>query len=88
MPGDEPFTRYFSQGQILGPDGRRMSKSQANRRKKLKAIMMDKKLPLEDRFAASLKPAQLPLVTLVHYVDKHLLIKLRLMHWLTYKHNN
>jgi leucyl-tRNA synthetase len=28
--GDEPFTRYFSQGQILGPDGRRMSKSRGN----------------------------------------------------------
>jgi leucyl-tRNA synthetase len=30
VPGDEPFTRYFSQGQILGPDGRRMSKSRGN----------------------------------------------------------
>jgi len=29
-PGDEPFIRYFSQGQILGPDGRRMSKSRGN----------------------------------------------------------
>ena len=30
VPGDEPFTSYFSQGQILGPDGRRMSKSRGN----------------------------------------------------------
>ena len=30
VPGDEPFIRYFSQGQILGPDGRRMSKSRGN----------------------------------------------------------
>jgi leucyl-tRNA synthetase len=30
VPGDEPFERYFSQGQILGPDGRRMSKSRGN----------------------------------------------------------
>ncbi len=30
VPGDEPFTRYFAQGQILGPDGRRMSKSKGN----------------------------------------------------------
>ncbi len=30
VPGDEPFLRYFSQGQILGPDGRRMSKSRGN----------------------------------------------------------
>ncbi|MPZ98988.1 MAG: leucine--tRNA ligase [Dehalococcoidia bacterium] len=30
VPGNEPFTRYFSQGQILGPDGRRMSKSRGN----------------------------------------------------------
>ncbi len=29
-PGDEPFVRYFAQGQILGPDGRRMSKSRGN----------------------------------------------------------
>ena len=27
---DEPFTRLFSQGQILGPDGQRMSKSRGN----------------------------------------------------------
>ncbi len=30
VPEGEPFTRYFSQGQILGPDGRRMSKSRGN----------------------------------------------------------
>ncbi|MEX2375829.1 MAG: class I tRNA ligase family protein, partial [Dehalococcoidia bacterium] len=30
VPGNEPFTRYFAQGQILGPDGRRMSKSRGN----------------------------------------------------------
>jgi leucyl-tRNA synthetase len=30
VPGDEPFQRYYSQGQILGPDGRRMSKSRGN----------------------------------------------------------
>jgi leucyl-tRNA synthetase len=30
VPGDEPFVRYYSQGQILGPDGRRMSKSRGN----------------------------------------------------------
>ena len=30
VPGDEPFKRYYSQGQILGPDGRRMSKSRGN----------------------------------------------------------
>jgi leucyl-tRNA synthetase len=30
VPGDEPFTRYFAQGVILGPDGRRMSKSRGN----------------------------------------------------------
>ena len=30
VPGDEPFTSYYSQGQILGPDGRRMSKSRGN----------------------------------------------------------
>ncbi len=30
VPADEPFTRYFAQGQILGPDGRRMSKSRGN----------------------------------------------------------
>lgn len=30
VPGDEPFQRYFAQGVILGPDGRRMSKSRGN----------------------------------------------------------
>ena len=30
VPGDDPFTRYFAQGQILGTDGRRMSKSRGN----------------------------------------------------------
>ena len=30
VAGDEPFTRYFAQGVILGPDGRRMSKSRGN----------------------------------------------------------
>ena len=30
VPGNEPFTRYYSQGQILGPDGKRMSKSRGN----------------------------------------------------------
>jgi leucyl-tRNA synthetase len=30
VTGDEPFVRYFAQGQILGPDGRRMSKSRGN----------------------------------------------------------
>jgi leucyl-tRNA synthetase len=30
VPADEPFTRYFAQGVILGPDGRRMSKSRGN----------------------------------------------------------
>jgi leucyl-tRNA synthetase len=30
VSGDEPFVRYFAQGQILGPDGRRMSKSRGN----------------------------------------------------------
>jgi leucyl-tRNA synthetase len=30
VPGDEPFLGYYSQGQILGPDGRRMSKSRGN----------------------------------------------------------
>ncbi|MBV9347183.1 MAG: 30S ribosomal protein S14 [Pseudolabrys sp.] len=39
---------------------RKMSKQFANRRAKLKAIMQDKKLPVEDRFAASLKLAKLP----------------------------
>ena len=39
---------------------RRMSKSFANRRAKLKKIPMDKKLPMEERFAATLKLAELP----------------------------
>ncbi|PKN80767.1 MAG: leucine--tRNA ligase [Chloroflexi bacterium HGW-Chloroflexi-9] len=30
VAGGEPFIRYYSQGQILGPDGRRMSKSRGN----------------------------------------------------------
>jgi len=30
VAGDEPFERYYAQGQILGPDGRRMSKSRGN----------------------------------------------------------
>jgi small subunit ribosomal protein S14 len=37
-----------------------MAKKFANRRKKLKAIARDKKLPMEDRFAATLKLAELP----------------------------
>ena len=39
---------------------RRMAKKFANRRAKLKAIVQDKKLPVEDRFAATLKLAELP----------------------------
>ena len=39
---------------------RKMSKRYDARRKKLKAIAMDKKLPMEDRFAATLKLAELP----------------------------
>jgi len=30
VKGDEPFKRLFNQGQILGPDGQRMSKSRGN----------------------------------------------------------
>ncbi len=30
VSGDEPFIRLFNQGQILGPDGQRMSKSRGN----------------------------------------------------------
>ncbi len=30
VQGDEPFRRLFNQGQILGPDGQRMSKSRGN----------------------------------------------------------
>jgi small subunit ribosomal protein S14 len=37
-----------------------MSKKFANKRKKLKAIVMDKKINLNERFAASLKLAKLP----------------------------
>ena len=39
---------------------RKMSKQYAARRKKLKAIVQDKKLPVEERFAATLKLAELP----------------------------
>src|SRR4029078_9679155 len=39
---------------------RKMAKQYANRRAKLKAIAYDKKLPMEERFAASLKLAALP----------------------------
>ena len=39
---------------------RKMAKQYANRRAKLKAIVQDKKLPVEERFAASLKLATLP----------------------------
>ncbi len=39
---------------------RRMTKSFASRRAKLKAIVHDKKLPVEERFAATLKLAELP----------------------------
>ena len=39
---------------------RRMSKQFAGRRAKLKAIVQDKKLPVEERFAATLKLAELP----------------------------
>ncbi|HEY3223803.1 MAG TPA: 30S ribosomal protein S14 [Pseudolabrys sp.] len=39
---------------------RRMAKKFANRRAKLKAIAQDKKLPMEERFAATLKLAELP----------------------------
>jgi len=35
---------------------RRMTKQWGNRRKKLKAIAHDKKLPMEERFAATVKP--------------------------------
>ena len=38
----------------------RMSKKFANKRKKLKDIVMDKKINLNERFAASLKLAKLP----------------------------
>src|SRR5678816_742916 len=39
---------------------RRMAKKFASRRAKLKAIAQDKKLPMEERFAATLKLAELP----------------------------
>jgi small subunit ribosomal protein S14 len=39
---------------------RKMSKSMAGRRARLKAIARDKDKPLEERFAATLKLAQLP----------------------------
>tara|TARA_B100002052_G_C15650990_1_gene492806 strand:- start:81 stop:386 length:306 start_codon:yes stop_codon:yes gene_type:complete len=38
----------------------RMAKRFANKRKKLKAITRDKKLPLNERFAAQLKLSKLP----------------------------
>ena len=39
---------------------RKMAKKFANRRAKLKTIARDKKLPTEERFAATLKLAELP----------------------------
>jgi small subunit ribosomal protein S14 len=39
---------------------KRMVKAMSGRRKRLKAIAMDKKLPMEERFAATLKLAELP----------------------------
>jgi small subunit ribosomal protein S14 len=39
---------------------KKMSKSLGGKRMKLKAIAMDQKLPLEERFAATLKLAALP----------------------------
>jgi small subunit ribosomal protein S14 len=39
---------------------RKLSKQYAARRAKLKAIVQDKKLPVEERFAATLKLATLP----------------------------
>jgi small subunit ribosomal protein S14 len=39
---------------------RKMAKSFSGRRAKLKAIARDKTLPMEDRFAAALKLAELP----------------------------
>ena len=38
----------------------KLSKKYSNKRKKLKAITMNKKLPLEERFAAQLKLSKLP----------------------------
>ena len=39
---------------------RKMTKKFASRRAKLKAIVQDKNLPMEERFAATLKLAELP----------------------------
>jgi len=39
---------------------RKMAKKFANKRAKLHAIVYDKKLPIEERFAAGLKLAELP----------------------------
>ena len=39
---------------------RKMVKQYANRRSKLKAVVMNKELPIEERFAAQLKLAELP----------------------------
>ena len=39
---------------------RKMTKQFAHRRSKLKTIARDKKLPMEERFAATLKLAELP----------------------------
>ena len=39
---------------------RKMSNKYSARRKKLKAIVQNKKLPVEERFAATLKLAELP----------------------------
>jgi len=39
---------------------RRLAKKYANKRAKLHAIVRDKKLPIEERFAAGLKLAELP----------------------------
>lgn len=39
---------------------RRMAKKFAGRRSRLKAIVMDKEKPMEERFAASLKLAEVP----------------------------
>jgi len=39
---------------------RRMTKNAADKRAKLKALIADKKKPLEERFAATLKLAEMP----------------------------
>ena len=39
---------------------RRMAKKQANKRAKLKAIIHDRDKPMEERFAATLKLAEMP----------------------------